>query len=263
MDNSQFTIHNSQSSNQAADKGNNCQLSIVNCQFKKHIPNTITCCNLLSGCIATMYAFEGVYPLAFAFIIAGAVFDFFDGLTARALKVSSPIGKELDSLADVITFGFAPAAMVFSWLRECADVNLDMHAAFAMPFAAFLLAAFSALRLAKFNVDERQTSSFIGLPTPANALFWGGLILASHDIMVVNPYGWMLVVALVVLFSYLLIAEIPMFSLKFKSLAWKANRTAYIFLLVSIALLILLQLKGLPAVIGWYIILSVLTQKRA
>ena len=132
-----------------------------------------------------------------------------------------------------------------------------------MPFAAFLLAAFSALRLAKFNVDERQTSSFIGLPTPANALFWGGLILASHDIMVVNPYGWMLVVALVVLFSYLLIAEIPMFSLKFKSLAWKANRTAYIFLLVSIALLILLQLKGLPAVIGWYIILSVLTQKRA
>ena len=263
MDNSQFTIHNSQSSNQAAGKGNNCQLSIVNCQLKKHIPNTITCCNLLSGCIATMYAFEGVYPLAFAFIIAGAVFDFFDGLTARALKVSSPIGKELDSLADVITFGFAPAAMVFSWLRECADVNLDMLPAFAMPFAAFLLAAFSALRLAKFNVDERQTSSFIGLPTPANALFWGGLILASHDIMVVNPYGWMIVVALVVLFSYLLIAEIPMFSLKFKSLAWKANRTAYIFLLVSIALLILLQLKGLPAVIGWYIILSVLTQKRA
>ena len=263
MDNSQFTIHNSQSSNQAAEKGNNCQLSIVNCQFKKHIPNTITCCNLLSGCVATMYAFDGVYPLAFAFIIAGAVFDFFDGLTARALKVSSPIGKELDSLADVITFGFAPAAMVFSWLRECADVNLDMSPAFAMPFAAFLLAAFSALRLAKFNVDERQTSSFIGLPTPANALFWGGLILASHDIMVVNPYGWMLVVALVVLFSYLLIAEIPMFSLKFKSLAWKANRTAYIFLLGSIALLILLQLKGLPAVIGWYIILSVLTQKRA
>ena len=196
--------------------------------MRRHIPNTITCCNLLSGCVAAMYAFEGAYPLAFAFIIAGAVFDFFDGLTARALKVSSPIGKELDSLADVITFGFAPAAMVFSWLRECADVNLDMLPAFVMPFAAFLLAAFSALRLVKFNVDERQTSSFIGLPTPANALFWGGLILASHDIMVVNPYGWMLVVALVVLFSYLLIAEIPMFSLKFKNLTWKSNRIVYI-----------------------------------
>ena len=152
--------------------------------------------------------------------------------------------------------------MVFSWLRECADVNLDMLPAFAMPFVAFLLAAFSALRLAKFNVDERQTSSFIGLPTPANALFWGGLVLGSHDIVVVNPYGWMLVVALVVLFSYLLVAEIPMFSLKFKSLSWKANRTAYIFLLVSIFLLGLLSFKGLSAVIGWYIILSVLTQKR-
>ena len=230
--------------------------------MRRHIPNTITCCNLLSGCVAAMYAFEGAYPLAFAFIIAGAVFDFFDGLTARALKVSSPIGKELDSLADVITFGFAPAAMVFSWLRECADVNLDMFPAFVMPFAAFLLAAFSALRLAKFNVDERQTSSFIGLPTPANALFWGGLILGSHDIVVVNPYGWMLVLAFVLLFSYLLVAEIPMFSLKFKSLTWKANRIAYTFLIVSIVLLILLGLNGLSAVIGWYIILSVLTQKR-
>ncbi len=230
--------------------------------MRRHIPNIITCCNLLSGCVATMFAFEGMYPFAFAFIIAGAVFDFFDGLTARALKVSSPIGKELDSLADVITFGFAPSAMVYSWLRECADVNLDMLLAFAMPFFAFLIAAFSALRLAKFNVDERQTSSFIGLPTPANALFWGGLILGSHDIVVVNPYGWMLVIALVMLFSYLLVAEIPMFSLKFKSLAWKANRTAYIFLLVSITLLFLLGFKGLSAVIGWYIILSVLTQKK-
>lgn len=230
--------------------------------MRRHIPNIITCSNLLSGCVATMFAFEGLYPFAFAFIIAGAVFDFFDGLTARALKVSSPIGKELDSLADVITFGFAPSAMVYSWLRECADVNLDMLLAFAMPFFAFLIAAFSALRLAKFNVDERQTSSFIGLPTPANALFWGGLILGSHDIVVVNPYGWMLVIALVMLFSYLLVAEIPMFSLKFKSLAWKANRTAYIFLLVSITLLILLGFKGLSAVIGWYIILSVLTQKK-
>ena len=230
--------------------------------MRKHIPNTITCSNLLSGCVATMFAFEGAYQYAFAFIIAGAVFDFFDGLTARALKVSSPIGKELDSLADVVTFGFAPAAMVFSWLRECADTHLDMLPAFAMPFLAFLLVAFSALRLAKFNVDERQTSSFIGLPTPANALFWGALVLGSHDLVVVNPYGWMLVLALVLLFSYLLVAEIPMFSLKFKSLAWKANRIAYTFLLVSLVLLILLGLNGLSAVIGWYIILSVLTQKR-
>lgn len=239
------------------------QLSTANCQFKKHIPNTITCCNLLSGCVAAVYAFEGVYPIAFACIIMGAVFDFFDGLSARALKVSSPIGKELDSLADVITFGLAPATMVFSWLRECADAHLDMLAAFAVPFFAFLLVAFSALRLAKFNVDERQTSSFIGLPTPANALFWGALVIGSHDKIVAAPYGWLLVLALVLLFSWLLVAEIPMFSLKFKNLSWKSNRIVYIFLLVSLVLLILLGLTGLSAVIGWYIILSVLTQKRA
>ena len=231
--------------------------------IKKHIPNTITCCNLLSGCVAAVYAFMGVYPLAFTFIIVGAVFDFFDGLSARALKVSSPIGKELDSLADVITFGFAPAAMAFSWLRECADAHLDMLVAFAMPFAAFLLVAFSALRLAKFNVDDRQTSSFIGLPTPANALLWGALVIGSHDTIVANPYGWILIMALVLLFSWLLVAEIPMFSLKFKNLTWKSNRTVYIFLLISIALLIVLGVNGLSAVIGWYIILSVLTQKRA
>ena len=230
--------------------------------MRRHIPNTITCCNLLSGCVAALYAFEGVYPFALAFIIAGAMFDFFDGLTARALKVSSPIGKELDSLADVITFGFAPAAMVYSWLEECAAAHLDRMVAVVIPFAAFLLVAFSALRLAKFNVDERQTSSFIGLPTPANALFWSALVIGSHDGIVAHPYGWLLVIALVLLFSWLLVAELPMFSLKFKNLTWKSNRTVYIFLLVSLVLLILLGLNGLSAVIGWYIVLSVLTQKR-
>ena len=241
--------------------------------MRRHIPNTITCCNLLSGCVAAMFAFEGIYTTAFALIIAGAVFDFFDGLSARALKVSSPIGKELDSLADVITFGFAPGAMVYSWLGECVEHQLaDGNFQFSIsnfqlievvPFAAFLLVAFSALRLAKFNVDERQTSSFIGLPTPANALFWGALVIGSHDEMVALPCGWLLILALVLLFSWLLVAEVPMFSLKFKNFSWKSNRTAYTFLLVSLVLLILLGLNGLSAVIGWYIILSVLTQKRA
>lgn len=231
--------------------------------MRRHIPNMITCCNLLSGCVAAVFAFQGVYTIAFACIIMGAVFDFFDGLTARALKVSSPIGKELDSLADVITFGLAPATMAYSWLCECASAHLDMLVASAMPFAAFLLVAFSALRLAKFNVDERQTSSFIGLPTPANALFWGGLVIGSHDVVVAQSYGWVLVLVLIVLFSWLLVAEIPMFSLKFKNLSWKSNRIAYTFLLVSLVLLVVLGWGGLSAVIGWYIILSLLTQKRA
>ena len=139
--------------------------------MKKHIPNTITCCNLISGCIATYYAFLGEFDMALLFIIIGAVFDFFDGMSARLLSVSSPIGKELDSLADDVTFGFAPSAIVFAYL-----CTFHIHLMF-VPFLAFIMAAFSALRLAKFNLDERQALGFIGLPTPANALFWGSLIV--------------------------------------------------------------------------------------
>ena len=137
--------------------------------IKKHIPNTITCLNLISGCIATYWAFMGDYEMALLFIVIGAVFDFFDGMVARLLHVSSPIGKELDSLADDITFGFAPSAIVYEYLRPETEL---------LPFIVFIMAAFSALRLAKFNLDERQALGFIGLPTPANALFWGSLIVA-------------------------------------------------------------------------------------
>ncbi len=119
--------------------------------MKKHIPNTITCLNLISGCIATYWAFQGEYRLALLFIVIGAVFDFFDGMSARLLHVSSPIGKELDSLADCITFGFAPSAIVYSYL-----CTFHIHLPF-IPFLAFIMAAFSALLLAKFNLDERQT----------------------------------------------------------------------------------------------------------
>ena len=147
--------------------------------FKKHIPNTITCLNLISGCIATYWAFQGDYRMALLFIVIGAVFDFFDGMVARLLHVSSPIGKELDSLADDITFGFAPSAIIFSYLSQFSILNSQL-----MPFMAFIMAAFSALRLAKFNLDERQALGFIGLPTPANALFWGALIGGLHGNMI-------------------------------------------------------------------------------
>ena len=158
--------------------------------MKKHIPNTITCCNLISGCIATYYAFLGNFEMALLFIIIGAVFDFFDGMSARLLGVSSPIGKELDSLADDITFGFAPSAIIFGYLCTFPCSLFTSHSSLftfhfsLLPFLAFVMAAFSALRLAKFNLDERQALGFIGLPTPANALFWGSLIvgLQQHDI---------------------------------------------------------------------------------
>ena len=232
--------------------------------MKKHIPNTITCCNLISGCIATYWALCGVYDVALLFIVIGAVFDFFDGMTARLLHVSSPIGKELDSLADDITFGFAPSAIVFSFLQGItaeADSTLFTLSSI-LPYLAFVMAAFSALRLAKFNLDERQAMGFIGLPTPANALFWGALMVGGEEWLGSSPYYIYGVIALMLLSCYLLIAEIPMFALKFKSWGWKGNEVKYIFILSCVPLLLLLGVSGLAAIIAWYIILSIITNKR-
>lgn len=226
--------------------------------MRKHIPNTITCCNLVSGCIATYWAFCGVYDMALTFIAIGAVFDFFDGMSARLLGVSSPIGKELDSLADDITFGFAPSAILFDFLKQNAT-QLPWH---YLAYAAFIMAAFSALRLAKFNLDERQALGFIGLPTPANALFWGALIAGAEDYLNSLPYVTYLLLAGMLLSCYLLIAEIPMFALKFKHWGWKDNEVKYIFILTCIPFLLFLGVTGFAAIIAWYIILSVATAKR-
>ena len=155
----------------------------------RNIPNAITCCNLISGCIATGYAFAFDARMALVWIITGAAFDFFDGMSARILHVSSPIGKELDSLADDITFGFAPSAIVFSQLCVMDYPPFLEPARAVLPFMAFIMAAFSALRLAKFNLDERQTTSFIGMPTPANALFWGSLIATQSRWLESSPRG--------------------------------------------------------------------------
>jgi CDP-diacylglycerol--serine O-phosphatidyltransferase len=229
--------------------------------MKKHIPNTITCCNLISGCTATYYAFLGDYYTALLFIVIGAVFDFFDGMSARLLHVSSEIGKELDSLADDITFGFAPSAIVFSFLN-----SFHIHLPF-VPFLAFLIAAFSALRLAKFNLDERQALGFIGLPTPANALFWGALIANLNFHRWLEPYMipnfWLYVILVLIPIScYLLVSEIPMFALKFKTWGWKGNEVKYIFLLTCIPLLYLLGTLGIAAIIAWYVVLSVITNRK-
>ena len=228
--------------------------------IKKHIPNTTTCCNLISGCIATYFAFQSDYYMALLFIVIGAVFDFFDGMSARLLHVSSPIGKELDSLADDITFGFAPSAIVFSFL-----CSFHIHQAW-VPFLAFIMAAFSALRLAKFNLDERQALGFIGLPTPANALFWGSLIARLDFQRWFEPYSipdfWFyIILALLPVSCYLLVAEIPMFALKFKTWGWRGNEVKYIFILSCIPLLVLLGTAGIAAVIAWYIVLSVITNR--
>ena len=216
-----------------------------------NIPNIITCLNLISGCIATYWAFQGDYRMALLFIVIGAVLDFFDGMVARLLHVSSPIGKELDSLADDITFGFAPSAIIFSYLSA-----LTANSQWPIAFLAFIMAAFSALRLAKFNLDERQALGFIGLPTPANALFWGALIGGLHgNEIYFEGMEWCIIVGILIS-SYLLISEIPMFALKFKTWGWKGNEIKYIFLLTCIPMLLFLGIFGLAAVIAWYVILS-------
>lgn len=212
----------------------------------KHIPNTITSLNLFSGSVGVVMAFQANYQAALACMLLAAVFDFCDGLSARALHAYSSIGKELDSLADVVSFGFLPATMVYQMLTVASDNAY-------LPFAAYIITVFSALRLAKFNVDERQTSSFIGLATPANAIFWAGLVASYHPYAEVYPYA---VIVLILLMSFLLVAEVPFFSLKFKNLKWKDNSIRFIFLIVSVVLLLVLRLDAFMWIILAYILMA-------
>lgn len=227
----------------------------------KHIPNTLTSCNLISGCIAIVFALSANYTMALTFIVVGAVFDFFDGMSARLLGVSSPIGKELDSLADVVTFGVAPSSMIYTLFLTLSKSGWNETLAFAIPYVAFVMAAFSALRLAKFNLDERQTTSFIGLPTPANALFWGALIVGNENVFDENSYYIYLLIILVFVSSWLLVAEIPMFALKFKHWGWRDNKVKYVFLISCLPILLIFGISGISVIIAWYICLSFLTTK--
>lgn len=222
----------------------------------RNIPNTITCCNLISGCIATSFAFVNRPELALLWIIIGAVFDFFDGMSARLLGVSSPIGKELDSLADDVTFGVAPATMVFAELGVMDYPTFMEPLRSVLPYFAYIMAAFAALRLAKFNLDTRQTTSFIGLPTPANALFWGSLIVGANNIIEASSYNVFAVMTMVLISSYIQVAELPMFALKFKHWGWKGNEIKYTFIATCIPLLLIFKLSAFAIIIAWYVILS-------
>lgn len=201
--------------------------------MKKHIPNILTCCNLLCGAVAVYMATQSGFAVAFGLIILAAVFDFFDGFAARLLHVASPIGKELDSLADNITFGLAPTMMLFCYLRQASGTGVWAG-------LVLLMAAFSALRLAKFNLDTRQSDSFIGLATPANAIFWASLITCLYDFYPVALPAWVAwgIVLMSLVSCYLLIAEIPFFALKFHNFSWKDNRVRFVFLIGSVLLIV-------------------------
>ena len=217
--------------------------------MKKHIPNAITCANLFSGCIGIVFAFNGALQTAAYFVILSGIFDFFDGMAARFLKANSPIGKDLDSLADVVSFGVLPGVIMFQLLKA------SDYASYFLPYLGFLITVFSALRLAKFNNDDRQTEDFIGLNTPMNTFLICSLPFIAMDYPTVVGSS-LLLIGLIAIMCYLLVSELKLFSLKFKSLSWAENRLKYIFLICSLSLIIALQFVAIPFVLLLYLIFS-------
>lgn len=241
-------------------------------KIKEHIPNAITCGNLFCGCLGIVFAFQG--NLMWTCYLAGiaAVLDFFDGFAARLLHVKSEIGKQLDSLADMVTFGFLPGVVMYFMILKSTTGNTEKvfmmeENAETFPhwliYASFIITIFSALRLAKFNIDTRQTELFIGLPTPANTLLICSLPLIEHFQSQIGDYNilesihnpWFLL-GLSVLSAYLMVAELPLFSFKFKNFKWSDNKIRYLFIFLAMVLLILFQFVAIPFVIFLYILLS-------
>ena len=250
--------------------------------MKRHVPNLITLLNVFSGCVATVFAVQNRLELAAIFVFLGIFFDFFDGLAARALNVKSDLGLQLDSLADVITSGLVPGVVMFQLLGmsmtggwnagdmfgyDSSQIGLSvvLH---PLPLLGFLITLASAYRLAKFNIDENQTDSFIGLPTPANALLILSLPLIlqyqNNDFLngiVLNQ--WFLI-GTTSLSTYLLNAKIKLFALKFKNWGFNDNALRYIFIGISLILLVTLQFLAVPIIIALYVLSSVIvnTQRK-
>ena len=239
--------------------------------MKKHIPNAITLLNVLSGCIAVVFAAYNQLEYTALFVFLGVIFDFLDGFAARILKVHSDLGLQLDSMADMITSGLVPGLVLFQLLRmslaggwniDTITSDLSHMGTNLLPFAGFIITMASAYRLAKFNIDENQKDSFIGLPTPANALFVVSLplILYYQDNTALNDIilnSWFLV-GVVLINSYLLNANLPLFALKFKNWGFKDNGIRYVFLFLCIVMLVVLGVTAIPFIIMVYVLLSII-----
>lgn len=237
-------------------------------QIKKHIPNAITLLNLASGLLAIIAIFKGYYDEAFLFVCLGIFFDFWDGFFARKFKVSGELGLQLDSLADVVTSGVVPGLMIFKLLLDIQEDSTSVYYLTEeyyymgfVPYLGFIITLASAYRLAKFNIDTRQTDSFIGLPTPANALFIMSIPMiqfdGTHEWLVnalFNPFV-LLIISLVS--AYMLNAEIPLFSLKIKDFSWDKNKLQVFFLTIAATLLLFLGFTALPIIILLYVVLSI------
>ena len=238
--------------------------------IKKQIPNMLTLCNLICGALAAYMAAHGWLHRAALFMMLGIVFDFFDGFAARMLKVSSPMGKELDSLADAVTSGVAPAFILFQMLMCFQGWHFWALVAFFMP-------AFAAYRLAKFNLDERQHESFLGLPVPSNALIWAALVICitrpdwaqvallpvpGINSLLLSNTALIVLAAVSMLTNILMISEVPMLGLKFKTFGWKGNELKYILLIGAALLIVLFGIFGIALAILWYMLLSVITSTK-
>lgn len=218
--------------------------------IKKHIPNFITCLNLFSGCIAITFAFKGQLEMAGYFIFAAAFFDFLDGLAARTLQAFSPLGADLDSLADVVSFGVAPAAIMYQLLTQA---TADTY----IPYLAFILPVFGALRLARFNTDPGQSENFLGLPIPSAGIFVAAIPMA---------YEWpnvYILLGVIAALSAIMVSTITLFSLKFKNRSWKDNQFKYYLLIASLLLLPFFKFAAIPTIIGLYVGLSILKNSLA
>ena len=232
-------------------------------RVRKHLPNAITCANLFSGCLGIVFAFQHQLLFAAYAIFLAALFDFFDGFAARILKSFSGIGKDLDSLADMVSFGILPSVILYELLLEAPQVE---HFSTYLNYIAFLIPVFSALRLAKFNTDERQAEIFIGLPTPANAILIASIPLTLlqgnlfYREYILNPYFlW----CFTVIMCSLLVAEVPLMSLKFKSTDFQQNIYRYLLLLASVILIIIFKFAAIPAIIFIYIAMSIIQFRTA
>ena len=230
--------------------------------IKKQVPNTITLLNLFCGCIALVFAFNKEFEMAFYFVSLGIFLDFFDGFFARLFQVSSPLGLQLDSLADMVTSGVVPGIVMYQLMGSSSGYPKLGWIVEPFPFVGFLITLGSCYRLANFNIDTRQTDSFIGLPTPANALFILSLPLVLRNLdsffvleLLTNPF---VLVGITLLSVYMLNAEIPLFSLKIKQMSVKKNALQILFLLSSVVLIASFQYAGIPLVIVFYVLLSLI-----
>ena len=234
--------------------------------MKKHIPNLITLGNLLCGTIATIAAVNGNFEIAALSVTIGILLDFFDGFFARILNVSGELGKQLDSLADMVTSGVVPGIVMFTLLQENSlnlfertteTLNIASFSTGYFPYFGLVLTLAACYRLAKFNIDTRQSDSFIGVPTPANAMVIAALpLIQAYQPNYAGFISPWVILAYIAVMSYLLISELPLFALKFKSYAWAANSYIYSFLIASVALLLVFQFFAVPLIIVLYILMS-------